>query len=76
MIIPQEYIPPANYPDLKYKNHDDKECPLCRTINNISNIKDIKGLEEECKICFSEPIQKFFGKCGHAVVCNNCFTKL
>ena len=54
----------------------DIECPLCRTINTSNDIKEIKGLEEICKVCMENPVQYFFGKCLHAVVCKECYEKL
>ena len=54
----------------------DIECPLCRTINTSNDIKEIKGLEEVCKVCMENPVQYFFGKCLHAVVCKECYQQL
>jgi hypothetical protein len=52
------------------------ECPLCRTKNNITEILDIKGNTAECSICYTNNVEKYFGKCQHACVCNDCFNKL
>ena len=53
------------------------QCPLCRTENNVKDdILDIKGSTEECKICFTNNVQKFFSKCGHACICDTCLDVL
>ena len=52
------------------------ECPLCRTENPHSSIININGSEDNCSICYENKVQKFFPKCGHACVCNSCFTQL
>ena len=68
------YAPPA--PPAPLPLVHDVMCPICRTMNQPDEIMDVKGCEEECKICFSENVEKFFSKCGHAVVCNSCYERL
>ena len=70
------YQPTPPPPPVELFPDDGVKCPICRTINSHDMVMDIKGSEETCKVCFEEPVQKFFGKCGHAVVCNECFTRL
>ena len=36
------------------------ECPICRTENNKTEILEIKGLSEKCKVCFENDVDKFF----------------
>ena len=52
------------------------ECPVCRTLNEKSKIVKAYGLEDKCKICMETNVERFFSECGHAVACEECFTKL
>lgn len=54
----------------------DIECPLCRTLNNVSQILAIKGSDEQCKVCLDNTVTKFFSKCGHGCVCDRCYKEL
>jgi len=52
-------------------------CPLCRTENSVeTEILDLKGATEECKVCMDSTVEKFFSKCGHACVCAMCLEVL
>ena len=66
-------VPP---PPVEIIQNEEVKCPLCRTMNGVDMVMDMKGSEETCKVCYTEPVQKFFGKCGHAVVCNTCYSQL
>ena len=59
-----------------YTSPRDVECPLCRTFNKSTDVTEIKGLEEICKVCMDNPIEYFFRKCMHAVVCKECYHHL
>ena len=52
------------------------KCPICRTENNISEIKNLKGVSEKCCICYENNVDKYFSKCEHACVCAECLDKL
>jgi len=52
------------------------ECPLCRTINEESKVVEVKGLKEECSICYSNNVELYFPECKHAIVCKDCFKHL
>ena len=52
------------------------ECPICRTSNSSDKIIRAYGLEDKCKICLEAPVTRFFGECGHAVACEQCFQNL
>ena len=54
----------------------EKECPLCRTVNTKKQTIDIKGSEEQCKVCYDHVVEKFFTGCGHACVCSSCYELL
>ena len=70
------YHPAPPPPPVEVVEDEDVKCPICRTMNSPNMVMDIKGSEETCKVCLENPVQKFFGQCGHAVVCNECFTRL
>jgi len=52
------------------------KCPVCRTENEKSEIKKVKGLSDNCSICYDNNVEVYFPKCEHACVCNDCFNKL
>jgi len=52
------------------------KCPLCRTMNEKSKIKQIKGLSDECSVCLNNSVSLYFPKCEHACVCQECFDQL
>jgi hypothetical protein len=52
------------------------ECPVCRTPNEKTKIVKAYGIEDKCKICMESNVERFFSECGHAVACEECFTKL
>ena len=52
------------------------ECPLCRTKNEERKIVEIKGLGEECSVCYTNNVELYFPECQHAVLCKECFKKL
>ena len=70
------YHPAPPPPPVEVFEDEDIKCPICRTMNSPNMVMDIKGSEETCKVCLENPVQKFFGQCGHAVVCNECVTRL
>lgn len=49
------------------------QCPLCRTDSAVINIY---GIDEECKICFTNKVERCFVDCGHACICGECLGKL
>ena len=51
-------------------------CPVCRTDNDESQIHIIYSSEEECKICLTNKVNRFFSGCGHACICNVCLETL
>ena len=51
-------------------------CPICRTDNQSSKIVKAFGLEEKCKICLENSVERFFTECGHAVACESCFKQM
>jgi len=54
----------------------DTDCPICRTLNPADKIIEIKGLEEQCKVCLDNSVEILLGECKHAVVCKECLMKL
>lgn len=52
------------------------KCPICRTLNDLQDIQQIKGLSEKCSICYENPVQNYFPKCQHACVCDDCLLML
>ena len=54
----------------------EKECPLCRTINTQKQTIDIKGSEEQCKVCYDNVVEKFFTFCCQACICSSCYQLL
>lgn len=69
-------IPDPITGDLPIVNTSIVKCPVCRTENEKSVIKKIKGLSENCSICYDKNVEVYFPKCEHACVCNDCFEKL
>ena len=51
-------------------------CPICRTDNQYNKIVKAFGLEEKCKICLENSVERFFTECGHAVACESCFKQM
>jgi len=58
------------------RDNDDIQCPICRTMNKLDDIFDIKGSEDKCPICMESNVEKFLSKCSHAPCCAECFEKL
>lgn len=54
------------------ENKFNVECPICRMNNDSSQVKEILGLEDKCKVCFEKNINIVFLNCKHACVCNTC----
>lgn len=53
------------------------ECPICRTINNISeNQPKVYGVTDNCCICTEKNVQLFFPNCGHTCICLDCADNL
>jgi len=52
------------------------KCPLCRTMNQKSKIKQIKGLSDTCSVCLTNSVSLYFPKCEHACVCQECYDQL
>jgi hypothetical protein len=52
------------------------KCPLCRTENVRSDILEIKGSEDKCKICLESDVELYFQSCKHACCCKDCFNNL
>jgi len=52
------------------------QCPVCRTSDVKSNVFEIKGAEEICKICLQNKVEIYFPNCKHIVTCKECFSKL
>lgn len=52
------------------------ECPICRIKNDTSKVVEIKGLSDECSICYSNKVEIYFPECKHAIVCKDCFKLL
>lgn len=70
-----QQISSANFIDNVQLNNT-KKCPICRTENLIDEVKNIFGSTDKCSICLDENVSKFFGSCGHACTCANCFNQL
>ena len=52
------------------------ECPICRTEIKENQVFNLRGLEDECKVCLSgNKVTKAFS-CSHACVCDTCFDNL
>tara|TARA_B100000767_G_scaffold68867_1_gene65450 strand:+ start:93 stop:914 length:822 start_codon:yes stop_codon:yes gene_type:complete len=64
--------------DNEIDNNDENmiKCPVCRTDNDESHIHIIYSSEEECKICLTNKVNRFFSECGHACICNVCLETL
>jgi hypothetical protein len=58
------------------RDNDVIQCPICRTMNTLDEIFDIKGSEDKCPICMDSNVEKFLSKCFHAPCCAECFEKL
>ena len=52
------------------------KCPICRTYNEKSKVVKAFGLEDKCKICLENNVERFFSECGHAVACEECFKSM
>lgn len=53
------------------------DCPICRQENTIKKDDNkIYGLEEKCKVCFTNNIDIYLSKCGHACLCLDCASNL
>jgi hypothetical protein len=61
---------------LKINQNVDFECPICRTINNKNKVLEIKGSEEQCKICMDNKVEIYFIECKHTIICKPCLKKL
>ena len=48
-------------------------CPICRTDNKYDSILKMYGGSDNCSVCLDKPVERFFGKCGHACLCEECF---
>ena len=53
-----------------------KKCPLCREEHHVSQVLEVKGNDSKCVVCYSNDVRNFFSICGHACVCDECFTHL
>ncbi len=51
-------------------------CPICRTHNTITNPVIIKGLSDECCICYATNVEILFPACKHCVICMECLDKM
>jgi hypothetical protein len=51
-------------------------CPLCRTENTRSEIRNIKGSSDTCSVCLDKEVDVYFLGCEHACVCRTCLVQL
>ena len=52
------------------------KCPLCRTENTLKNPKPVKGLTDQCIICYEKSVEILFPDCSHICICTECFNKI
>ena len=62
--------------DMELLNDRYIECPICRAVNPESSISVAYGLENECSVCMTNRVDRFFQVCGHACVCHECMEHL
>ena len=54
----------------------DLNCPVCRAHNTFKNPIIIKGLSDECCICYAKNVEVLFPTCKHCVLCMECLEKM
>jgi hypothetical protein len=53
------------------------KCPICTLDNKVPHDQEIiKGLEEQCKVCFDSECHVLLPQCFHVCLCANCANKL
>jgi hypothetical protein len=62
--------------DISQLQSDSYSCPLCKSDNLKSKGVEIKGSNDECKICMDESVEIYFPECKHACCCRSCFKKI
>lgn len=73
----QKFI--ENLQELNFKNLESSnsiKCPICRSLNTMEDILEIKGSSEKCVCCLTNDIQIYLAKCKHACLCNECIVKI
>ena len=71
-----ENLNELNIHDLSKLNNKIFKCPLCRTLNNSSQILEIKGSSDKCVCCMVNNVELYLFTCKHACLCNNCLIKI
>ena len=53
-----------------------EKCPLCRQEHYHSEVFQVKGNDSKCVVCYTNDVRNYFSICGHACVCDECFSQL